>query len=792
MQTEGSASGDSGFSTKGAQATSIATADEDLDPFSVLVPFTTLVLTEVTSTSQLSPLTASGTFTTDYPTTMNDFGLGQKFLQSALTCYTPVEGGNTKSPFWAYRNVITTVETGANGKPTKTKTLAKLYGSQTSVLTDYQGRPTSTVTYYVVPHAKTLFDSHGNPTATTLFPASEVPMTYTLRNAKGLATATVTSMVPLSSTVVQVVTATPTPTADGSGNIEQKTAVRVSDAQYFGVLMLPTLLAIALAIPIRILDRTAKLYQPFHAMTSKRGAPASESLCLETRGPRSLLTRFHSALNGQWLLSLTGTLVLASAVLIPLSGEIMHIAFRGPNCVVDVVLREDRDGGTPDPVANCATMGVAVLPHTARAMVGVLAFMVVLLCIVAVVVLRRWKTGVARPWSLHYVAYLASNDDIQLLLRRLRRKTGKVTTTATQERINKTFGNKAFFLDYWTENATTKYGIQISNVVGQQQQQQQKPLRRKGAKGKMVTFDPATKGQGKGGGTKTNDRGMPFYLLTFAGRLMFLTFLCAVLIFVLVYHVTGEGRIGWIMIGESIGVRILFTVLGVLITIAWESFFYSKLPPLSLPHSPPHLYPFTPLPLFPSTVTADIIHNEPKQQATGRIANYLPHHPAVAFLSPFRLLNNHNTNTHNQQQQQDSRYKHQAFHMTPPTNVFSGAWLALAGCGRGGRPRDAYLGAVAAAGIFAELLPLLLSNVPFDDACTWISVATLCAMLLVVVASFVVRWPYLPVDPTTVAGAMYYSSDHTSDPTVASCVTGRSPSARLLSRGFEGDAAAIV
>ncbi|KAK7751966.1 hypothetical protein SLS62_006109 [Diatrype stigma] len=643
---------------------------------------------------------------------MNDFGLGQKFLQSVLTFYTPVDHGHTKDPFWAYRNVITTARTGADGKPTRTETLAKLYGSQTSVLTDYQGRPTSTVTYYVVPHAKTLFDSDGKATATTSFTASEVAMTYVLRNAKGIATATVTSMVPMSSsTVVQVVTATPTSTAGGTGNIGQKTALRVSDAQYFVILMLPTLLAIALAIPIRILDRTAKLYQPFHAMTSKRSAPASESLCLETRSPRSLLARFHSALNGQWLLSLTGSLVLASAVLIPLSGEMMHIAMRGSKCVTDVVLLEDGEGGsgTPDSTPDCATMGVAVLPHTARAVAGILAFMAILLCMIAVV-LRRWKTGVAEPWSLHYVAYLASNDDIQLLLRRLRGngRKGKLTTAVTHERINKMFGDKAFFLGYWTENAMTKYGIQISqnfNVEGKQQQ----PLRRKGGKGKVVTFDSATKGNGKGkGGRGTNkhDRAMPFFLLTFAGRLMFLAFLCAVLIFVLVYHIMGEARIGWIVIGESIGVRILFTILGVLIAIAWESFFYT-----------------------------------------------------VAFLSPFRFLQNNNG------PKQDSRYKHQAFHMTPPTNVFSGAWLALSGRNR--RPRDVYLGAVATAGIFAEFLPLLLSNVPFDaynddtDACTWISVATLCAMMFVIVASFVVRWPYLPVDPTTVAGAMYYASDPT-------------------------------
>lgn len=176
--------------------------------------------------------------------------------------------------------------------------------------------------------------------------------------------------------------------------------------------------------------------------------------------------------------------------------------------------------------------------------------------------------------------------------------------------------------------------------------------------------------------------------------------------------------------------------------------------------------------------------------------------PAVAFLSPFRLLLDNNTN--NSHTQQDSRSKkHRAFHTTPPTNVLSGAWLALfpgpgPGPGRRRRPRDrdrdrdAYLGAVATAGIFAELLPLLLSNVPFEfdldsaGICTWMSVAILCVLMVAVVASFLVRWPHMPVDPSTVAGAMYYASD----PTLPSSATERERNVEagrlMLGRGDGG------
>jgi len=69
--------------------------------------------------------------------------------------------------------------------------------------------------------------------------------------------------------------------------------------------------------------------------------------------------------------------------------------------------------------------------------------------------------------------------------------------------------------------------------------------------------------------------------------------------------------------------------------------------------------------------------------------------------------------------------------------------------------------------IVAEFMPILLNNVPFrltqtyttHRVCTWLAVAVLCVMWLVVVTSFFVSWPHMPVDPSTIAGAMYYVCD---------------------------------
>ncbi len=78
-----------------------------------------------------------------------------------------------------------------------------------------------------------------------------------------------------------------------------------------------------------------------------------------------------------------------------------------------------------------------------------------------------------------------------------------------------------------------------------------------------------------------------------------------------------------------------------------------------------------------------------------------------------------------------------------------------------------YLVAVAFTAGLAEFMPILLNNVPFrvtqtwvaHQVCTWLAVAVLGLMVLVVVASFFVRWPHMPVDPSTIAGAMYYVCD---------------------------------
>lgn len=68
--------------------------------------------------------------------------------------------------------------------------------------------------------------------------------------------------------------------------------------------------------------------------------------------------------------------------------------------------------------------------------------------------------------------------------------------------------------------------------------------------------------------------------------------------------------------------------------------------------------------------------------------------------------------------------------------------------------------------VLSEFLPALLANVPYrvvqtsqtHAACVYLSASIIGLMIVVTCASFVVEWPHMPVDPSTLAGAMYYVS----------------------------------
>jgi fluoride exporter len=98
--------------------------------------------------------------------------------------------------------------------------------------------------------------------------------------------------------------------------------------------------------------------------------------------------------------------------------------------------------------------------------------------------------------------------------------------------------------------------------------------------------------------------------------------------------------------------------------------------------------------------------------------------------------------------------------LTRPTNGFYGVYSAL----REGNP---FLLLVALMTILSEFLPILLANVPYNLTqselthviCARMTISILGLMIITVAISAFIKWPHMPVDPRSIAGAMYYVSE---------------------------------
>ncbi|CAI4214936.1 unnamed protein product [Parascedosporium putredinis] len=190
---------------------------------------------------------------------------------------------------------------------------------------------------------------------------------------------------------------------------------------------------------------------------------------------------------------------------------------------------------------------------------------------------------------------------------------------------------------------------------------------------------------------------LPFIMLSVVGRVVFALVLTGVLILVVYYRwfTSGDAAFNVFMSKTNFGVRFLFTCFGVAINFCWSSLF-----------------------------------------------------EGMAIMGPYQRM------------AVSAQPADRSILLSPPTNSFTGLWSAI-------KRRHFYLIVAAFAASIAEFLPLLLNNVPYrvtqtlrtSIVCTYTSIAVLALMLVLVIASFFMKWPEMPVDPTTVAGAMYYVCD---------------------------------
>ncbi|KAM0204896.1 hypothetical protein ACHAQI_009712 [Fusarium lateritium] len=121
---------------------------------------------------------------------------------------------------------------------------------------------------------------------------------------------------------------------------------------------------------------------------------------------------------------------------------------------------------------------------------------------------------------------------------------------------------------------------------------------------------------------------------------------------------------------------------------------------------------------------------------------------SVAVITPFRRM------------AEDPQLPTRSVLVTPATNAVSGLFVAL-------RIRDPLLFFTAFTTLLAQFLPILLANVPYSltqtseahEYCSRLSIGILLVMVIAMLCSLLVKWPDLPVDPRSLAGALWYVAD---------------------------------
>ncbi|KAF5571216.1 hypothetical protein FPHYL_528 [Fusarium phyllophilum] len=191
-----------------------------------------------------------------------------------------------------------------------------------------------------------------------------------------------------------------------------------------------------------------------------------------------------------------------------------------------------------------------------------------------------------------------------------------------------------------------------------------------------------------------------FMALSFWYRFTFLVFLICLLGFISYYHFVDTfshlpKNMKKLMESQDFGVRFVCSALGVIVVFCWEFLFTS-----------------------------------------------------VAVITPYRRM------------AEDPQVPTRSVLMTPATNPVSGFFVAL-------RIRDPLLFFTAFTTLLAQFLPILLANVPYSltqtseahEICSRLSIGILLIMVIAMLSSLLVKWPDLPVDPRSLAGALWYVAD---------------------------------
>jgi hypothetical protein len=212
---------------------------------------------------------------------------------------------------------------------------------------------------------------------------------------------------------------------------------------------------------------------------------------------------------------------------------------------------------------NCGiTLGVFSIPS--YICFGLLATMVLLIIGVCIASLR-YQTGVTRkPWNMSTLHALSANNQLRELLYRL----PSGGTKNMNRSAHRVLGSYTYQLGTWNYDGASHYGI----LVNHSETTDRNHL--------LATYQSHPE--------EENDRAfyknvMPIVHATIY-RTLFLALLSGLLVLIVVYIGDPDNSsFDKFMNSESMGVRILFSGTGIIITLFWTSYFQCKLPFSSRP-----------------------------------------------------------------------------------------------------------------------------------------------------------------------------------------------------------------
>ncbi|KAK4193252.1 hypothetical protein QBC35DRAFT_100332 [Podospora australis] len=268
----------------------------------------------------------------------------------------------------------------------------------------------------------------------------------------------------------------------------------------------------------------------------------------------------------------------------------------------------------------------------------------------------------------------------------------------SEEGMKRALAEKQFGLGYFTNAAGREdYGIILKDEAGRSLQPQQSHGTGGAESDSLSELFDANAAAAKAGGSGNH---LPFMTLRYPWRIGLILFQLGVFVFIVVYHayyrggIRDGGKFWTSLTANTFGVRFISAVVGVVIAFCWQSFFLS-----------------------------------------------------VSTMTPYQLM------------AKKTQTAQRSILFSPCTNPFSGIYSAI-------KHKHIFLLCVSVAAILSEFLPVLLANVPFSlhqtsiaaTACAVLSLLFLAVMLSVLIGSFFVRWPPMPVDPRCIAGVLYYVS----------------------------------